>query len=75
MRFFSPAPARSIYDMATCGVYRQCSTVSERAMLLSFPSPLSPDPIRLSLRSGSSTLALGMNHVVWFDGAGRLLTA
>jgi hypothetical protein len=55
-------------------VYRQCRRVSERAMLLSFPSPLFPDPIRLSLHSGSSTLALGMNHVVWFDGAGRVPT-
>ena len=44
-------------------------------MLLSFPSPLFPGPIRLSLRPGSSTLALGMNQVLWFDGAGRLITA
>jgi hypothetical protein len=44
-------------------------------MVLSFTSPLFPGPIRLSLRPGSSTLALGMNHVLWFDGAGRLITA
>lgn len=56
-------------------VYLQHRRVSERAMLLSFISPLFPGPIRLSLRPGSSTLALGMNHVLWFDGAGRLITA
>ena len=44
-------------------------------LLLSFTSPLSPGPIRLRLRPGSSTLALGTSHVLWFDGAGRLITA
>ncbi len=43
-------------------------------MVYSFASALTPDPIRVAVRAGSSALALGDESGFSFDGEGRLLT-
>jgi hypothetical protein len=57
-------------ELAAC-----LARLQEISMLFVLTSPLLPAPVRLNLRAECTTVALGMNDVLWFDGIGRLITA